>query len=129
MKCVVLSGLSNNTMRDLENRMLRTIEIRSPHNFVSVLHINVGDPVFVSSTSHSDITTGTTGVIARVQQLDVIMHSVVQGNDLFYEERETQMARIQLIAGGAGRVRTVLHSELGGVMVADVEERPIYAAW
>ncbi len=129
MKCVVLSGMSNNTMRDLENRMLRTIEIRSPHNFVSVLHITVGDPVFVSSTSHSDITTGTTGVIARVQQLDIIMHSVVQGNDLFYEERETQMARIQLIAEGAGRVRTVLHSELGGAMVADVEERPIYAAW
>jgi hypothetical protein len=64
-----------------------------------------------------------------VRQLDIIMHSVVQGNDLFYEERETQMARIQLIAEGAGRVQTVLHSELGGAMVADVEERPIYAAW
>lgn len=129
MKCVVLSGMSNNTMRDLGDHILRTIEIRSPHNFVSVLNITVGDPVFVSSTNHSDITTGTTGVIARVRQLDIIMHSVVQGNDLFYEERETQMARIQLIAEGAGRVQTVLHSELGGAMVADVEERPIYAAW
>ncbi len=129
MKCVVLSGLSNDAMRDLENHILRTIEIRSPHNFVSVLHSNVGDPIFMSSTSHSDITIGTTGVIARVQQINIVMHKVVQGNDLFYEERETQMVRIQLIAEGAGRVRNVLHSELGGVMVADVEERPIYAAW
>jgi len=129
MKCVVLSGLSNNAMRDLENHILRTIEIRSPHNFVSVLHSNVGDPVFMTSTSHSDITTGTTGVIARVQQINIAMHRVVQENDLFYEERETQMVRIQLIAEGAGRVRNVLQSELGGVMVADVEERPIYAAW
>lgn len=88
MKCVVLSGMSHNAMRDLENRILRTIEIRSPHNFVSVLHVTVGDPVFVSPTNQSDITTGTTGVIARVQQIDIIMHSVIQGNDLFYEERE-----------------------------------------
>lgn len=129
MKCVVLSGLSNNAMRDLGNHVLRTIEIRSPHNFVSVLHINVGDPVFLSSTSHDDVTIGTTGIIARVQQLDISMHRVVQGNDLFYEERETQMARIQLVTEGVGRVRSILHSKLGGAMVADVEERPIYAAW
>ncbi len=129
MKCIVLSGLSNNAMRDLENRVLRTIEIRSPHNFVSVLHINVGDPVFLSSTSHDDVTTGTTGIIARVQQLDISMHRVVQGSDFFYEERETQMARIQLVTEGVGRVRSILHSQLGGAMVADVEERPIYVAW
>ncbi|HIE31972.1 MAG TPA: DUF473 domain-containing protein [Methanosarcinales archaeon] len=129
MKCVVLSGLSNNAMRDLKNRVLRTIEIRSPHNFVSVLHITVGDPVFLSSTSHNDVTTGTTGIIARAQRLDISTHRVVQGNDLFYEERETQMARIQLVTEGVGRVRNILHSKLGGAMMADVEERPIYAAW
>jgi len=112
----------------LKSRLLLTIEIRSPHNFAGVLHIDVGDPVFLSSTSPNDITAGTTGLVARLQRRDISIHRVVQSNDFLYEEREAMMARIQLVAEGSGRVQRILQSELGSAMVVDVEERPVYAA-
>jgi len=53
---------------------------------------------------------------------------VVQSNDFFYEEREAMMARVQLVAECSGRVQRIIESELGSALVADVEERPVYAA-
>lgn len=128
MRCIALTGISNRVINDLKSRLLRTIEIRSPHNFSGVLHIDVGDPVFVSSTSPNDVTAGTTGLIARLQRRDISIHRVVQSNDFFYEEREAMMARIQLVAEGSGRVQRIINSELGSALVVDVEERPVYAA-
>lgn len=128
MRCVALTGISNHVINDLKNRLLRTIEIRSPHNFAGVLHINVGDPVFLSSTSPNDITAGTTGLVARLQRCDISIHRAVQGNDFVYEEREAMLARVQLVGGCSGRVQRIIQHELGSAMVVDVEERPVYAA-
>jgi len=128
MRCIALTGISNHVINDLKNRLLRTIEIRSPHNFFGILQVDIGDPVFISSTSPSDITTGTTGLIARVQRRDISVHRVVQSNDFFYEEREAMVARVQLVAEGSGRVQRVIQSELGSATVVDAEERPVYAA-
>ena len=128
MRCIALTGISNHAINDLKNRLLRTIEIRSPHNFVGVLHIDVGDPVLLSTTSPNDITIGTTGLVARLQRCDISIHRVVQSNDLFYEEREAMMARVQLVAECNGRVQRIIQSELGSALVVDVEERPVYAA-
>ncbi|MEA1944903.1 MAG: DUF473 domain-containing protein [Euryarchaeota archaeon] len=128
MKYIALTGISNHVMQDLKNRLLRTIEIRSPHNFFAILGVDIGDSIFLSPTSSNDVTTGTTGIIARVQRREISMHRVVQNNDFFYEEREAMMARIQLVAEGAGRVRRIIRSELGSAMVVDVEERPVYTA-
>jgi len=128
MRCVALTGISNHVIGDLKNRLLRTIEIRSPHNFAGVLNINVGDPVFLSSTSTNDITAGTTGLVARLQRCDISIHRMVQSNDFVYEEREAMMARVQLVGGCSGRVQRIIQSELGSAMVVDVEERPVYVA-
>ncbi len=84
--------------------------------------------MFVSSTSPNDITAGTTGLIARLQRRDISIHRMVQSNDLFYEEREAMMARVQLVAEGSGRVQRIIQSELGSALVVDVEERPVYVA-
>ncbi|MEA1894587.1 MAG: DUF473 domain-containing protein [Euryarchaeota archaeon] len=128
MRCIALTGISNHVINDLKSRLLRTIEIRSPHNFSSVLHIDVGDLVFVTSTSPNDVTAGTTGLIARLQRRDISIHRVVQSNDFLHEEREAMMARVQLVAEGSGRVQRIIQSELGSALVADVEDRPVYAA-
>jgi len=114
MRCIALTGMSNHVINDLKNRLLRTIEIRSPHNFAGVLHLDVGDPVFVSSTSPNDITAGTTGLVARLGRRDISIHRVVQSN--------------QLVAECSGRVQRIIESELGSALVVDVEERPVYAA-
>jgi len=117
MRCIALTGMSNHVINDLKNRLLRTIEIRSPHNFAGVLHLDVGDPVFVSSTSPNDITAGTTGLVARLGRRDISIH-----------RREAMMARVQLVAECSGRVQRIIESELGSALVVDVEERPVYAA-
>jgi len=122
MRCIALTGISNHVISDLKNRLLRTIEIRSPHNFAGVLHVDIGDPVFLSSTSPNDITAGTTGLVARVQRRDISIHRVVQSNDVFYEEREAMMARVQLVAECSGRVQRIIESELGSALVVDVED-------
>jgi len=128
MECIALTGISNHVLRDLTNRVLRTIEIRSPHNFVSILHAEVGASVFLSSVSPDDITAGTTGIVARVQRRDISIQRMVQSNDFFFEEREMMMARVQLVATGAGRVRRIVRSEIGFAMVVSVDEKPAYAA-
>ena len=128
MRCIALTGISNHVINDLKNRLLLTIEIRSPHNFAGVLHIDINDPMFLSSTSPNDVTAGTTGLVARVQRRDISIHRVVQSNDFAYEEREAMVARVQLVAECGGRVQRIIQSELGGSMVVDVEERPVYAA-
>ncbi len=128
MDCIALTGISNYVMRDLANRVLLTIEIRSPQNFFAILNVDVGDPIFLSQTSRNDVSAGTTGIISRVQRRDISMHKIVQSNDLFYEERETMLARIQLVAEGIGRVRRIVRSELGGAMVVAVDKETVYAA-
>ncbi|KAF5411204.1 MAG: DUF473 domain-containing protein [Euryarchaeota archaeon] len=128
MDCITLTGISNHVMRDLENRVLLTIEIRSPQNFFAILNVNVSDPIFLSQTSRNDVSAGTTGIISRVQRRDISMHKIVQSNDLFYEERETMLARIQLVAEGIGRVQRIVRSELGGAMVVAVAKETVYAA-
>ena len=128
MDCIALTGISNYVMRDLENRVLLTIEIRSPQNFFAILNVDVGDPIFLSQTSRNDVSVGTTGIISRVQRRDISMHKIVQSNDLFYEERETMLARIQLVAEGIGRVQRIVRSELGGAMVVAVDKETVYAA-
>ena len=128
MDCIALTGISNYVMRDLENRVLLTIEIRSPQNFFAILNVDVGDPIFLSQTSRNDVSAGTTGIISRVQRRDISMHKIVQSNDLFYEERETMLARIQLVAEGIGRVQRIVRSELGGAMVVAVDKETVYAA-
>jgi len=128
MDCITLTGISNHVMRDLENRVLLTIEIRSPQNFFAILNVNVGNLIFLSQTSRNDVSAGTTGIISRVQRRDISMHKIVQSNDLFYEEQETMLARIQLVAEGIGRVQRIVRSELGGAMVVAVAKETVYAA-
>ena len=128
MRCIALTGISNHVINDLKNRLLMTIEIRSPHNFSGILHVDIDDPMFLSSTSPNDVTAGTTGLVARVQRRDISIHRVVQSNDFVHEEREAMVARVQLVAECSGRVQRIIQSELGSAMVVDVEERPVYAA-
>ncbi len=128
MDCIALTGISNHVMRDLENRAFLTIEIRSPQNFFAILNVDVGDPVFLSQASRNDVSAGTTGLISRVQRRDISMHKIVQSNDLFYEERETMLARIQLVAEDIGRVQRIVRSELGSAMVVAVNKETVYAA-
>ncbi len=122
MRHIVLSGISHQVLKDMEHDKIKTIEIRSPHNFLSVLETDVGDVIFLTSTSLADVRPGTTGIIAKIREKQVSMHRMVHKNMEFYEEAEVQMARLQLEMRGYARVRRVECCALGEATVVEADE-------
>lgn len=122
MRYIVLSGISHHVLGDLEHEKIKTIEIRSPHNFLSALEMNVGDKIFLTATSQEDVRPGTHGLIAKIREKSVSMHRVVQKTPDFYEEAEFQLARLQLEMKGHARVRRAECCKLGEATAVDADE-------
>ncbi|PAV10474.1 hypothetical protein ASJ81_13515 [Methanosarcina spelaei] len=128
MEYIALTGIADSLIEVLKKHHLRTLEIRSPHNFVGVLGLNVGDNVLLTSTSLQDLMDGTQGLIAKVVQKQISVHSIVSSNDFYVEEREAVSARIQLQCRCMARVRNVISSELGKPIRVDAREISCYEA-
>ncbi len=126
MRYVVLSGISQQVIRSLETNKVKTIEIRSPHNFLSALETKVGDVIFLTSTSLQDVRPGTTGIIAKINEKQISMHRMVQRTEDFYEEAEVQMARLQLQMKGHARVRRAECCAIGEATVVDADEMKFF---
>ena len=122
MRFIVLSGISHHVMQELEHEKIKTIEIRSPHNFRSILETEAGAMIILTSRSQEDIRAGTLGLIARIREKQVSMHRVIQKTPEFYEESEFQRARLQLEMKGHARVRRSECCELGKASVVDADE-------
>lgn len=126
MRYIVLSGISQQVLRSLENNKVKTIEIRSPHNFLSTLETNVGDVIFLTSTSLQDVGPGTTGIIAKINEKQIAMHRMVQRTEDFYEEAEVQIARLQIQMKGHARVRRAECCAIGEATVVDADEMKFF---
>ena len=122
MICVALTGISNQVLKDLFSNYIRTLEIRSPHNFFALVNVKPDDPVFLTEASASDIVPGTSGYITRVREIQIVTHRLVQAGDFYYEEREVQAGRVQLRLVGLGRVRKIESTKIGMPMLLDVDE-------
>jgi hypothetical protein len=118
---VALTGIARHVMKELLAARVRTVEIRSPHNFVALLHIQPGDKVFMTESSAPDIVPGTNGLIASIMEIQLITHRVIQTGEDYYEEREAQAARAQLHLDGMGRVRKVASFEMGLPLELEVD--------
>ena len=108
-------------MKELLAARVRTMEIRSPNNFVALLSSKPGDKIFLTESSAPDILLGTNGLIASVMGIQMITHRVIQSNEDYYEERESQAARVQLQLAGVGRVRRVTSFEVGEPLELEVD--------
>ncbi|MCX9084093.1 MAG: DUF473 domain-containing protein [Candidatus Methanoperedens sp.] len=122
MRYIVLSGISHHVIKELEHEKIKTIEIRSPNNFRSVLETEAGNVIILTSRSQEDIRPGTQGIIVQIRGKQVTMHRVIQKTPDFYEESEFQLARLQLEMKGHARVRRTEGSRLGEAMVVDADE-------
>ncbi|MCE8424856.1 MAG: DUF473 domain-containing protein [Candidatus Methanoperedens sp.] len=122
MHYILLSGISQQVIRDLEHNKIKTIEIGSPHNFLSALEANVEDIIFLTSISQEDVRPGTTGIITVIRGKQISMHRVVQKTEEYYEEAEVQRARLQLEMRGHARVRSVQCCELGEATSVDADK-------
>lgn len=128
MECVALTGISRPVIRELLTNGIRTLEIRSPGNFLALLQTNPGDVIFLTEASGPDIVSGTGGMLTRVREIQVVTHKVVQAGADFYEERESQAARVQLVIVGHGRVRRVKSLKIGSPTVLEVDSVCYYDA-
>jgi hypothetical protein len=119
---IALTGLARHVMKELTVAKVRTVEIRSPNNFFTLLNVQPGDRVFLTESSAPDIVPGTGGLIASIRALQIITHRTVQSSEDYYEEREAQAARAQLQLVAVGRVRKITNFEPGTPLMLDVDE-------
>lgn len=128
MEYIALTGMSERVISELRNHHPLTIEIRSPHNFFAAYRANIGDFIFITHVSPEDLRGGTMGIIAKVLKHQVITHRMVQSNDLYYEERETTLLRIQLEPRFVARVRRVISNQICKAAKVDAEEMSFFDA-
>jgi len=128
MRCVAITGISSEVMDELAKGSVRTLEIQSPHNFFAVLSMEVGDTVFLTSTSMRDVSAGTRGIVANVVEKSVFMHRTFQCIGLHQEECEHMCAQIQLRPRSHALVRSVEPLRVGEPLVVEVGEIPYFDA-
>ncbi|AKB30410.1 hypothetical protein MSSIT_3691 [Methanosarcina siciliae T4/M] len=128
MEYIALTGIADSVIEVLKKHELRTLEIRNPQNFFGVLGLNAGDNVLLTSTSLQDLADGTSGIIAKVVQKQISVHSFVSSNDFYIEEREALSARIQLECRHMARVRSVISDEIGKPVRVDARDISCYEA-
>lgn len=122
MKYITLTGISSQVLKELQDNRIRTLEIRSPHNFYSVHDTDVGDFVLLTRISYNDVKTGTIGMIARIRKKQVAIHHLMQITEDVFEECETFSTRLQLELKGLGRVRRVEENALGRPFLVEADE-------
>lgn len=128
MEYIALTGISESVIEILKKNHLRTLEIRSPQNFLGILELNAGDSVLLTSASFQDLMDGTSGLIVKILQRQVSMHSIVSSNDYYVEEREAVSARVQLECKCMARVKSVISNEVGKPVRVDAREIACYEA-
>lgn len=121
MQYIALTGISSQVLKDLQENRIRTIEIHSPHNFISVYNTEVGDLIFLTKSSYSDIKAGTIGVLIKIKEKHVSMHRLVSRSEEMFEECETFAARLQLQMQGIARVRKVGDIVMGSPLFVDAD--------
>lgn len=121
MQYIALTGISSQVLKELQQNSIRTIEIQSPHNFISIYNTEVGDLIFLTKSSYNDINTGTIGLLAMIKERKISMHRFVSRSQDMFEEYETFAARIQLQLKGIARVRVVGDTVMGSPFFVDAD--------
>ncbi len=122
MKYITLTGISSQVLKELQDNRIRTLEIRTPHNFYSVHGCDVGDLVLLTRTSYNDVRAGTIGMIAIIRQKQVAIHHLMQMTEDVFEECETFSMRLQFELKSIGRVRKVEENVLGKPFIVEADE-------
>jgi hypothetical protein len=125
---LTLSGMQHKVVEDLTRDGVKTMHITSPHNFFSIMNLNVGDMVFLTDESPEDIKIKTQGIIAKVRSKQISMQRFYQVSEGSSEEREILSARLQLEKKFVAVVKAVDQGDLGTAMIVRAERVLSYHA-
>lgn len=120
---VGIAGISQEMIAELKKGRARTVEFVNAQNVVSAASVNVGDPVFVSTVPHEDLSTGDAGIVVTVTAASITMQrmsSTVPG--MYYEERERLSIRMQMKFACVSHVRKVVERDYCRVLTVEVAE-------
>ncbi|MCW7077123.1 MAG: DUF473 family protein [Candidatus Syntropharchaeales archaeon] len=125
---LTLSGMRHKVVEDLKRDKVKTMHITSPHNFFSIMNLNVGDMVFLTDESPEDIETRTQGVVAKVRSRQISMQRFYHASEGSSEEREILSARLQLEKKFVAVVKAVNRGDLGTALIVRAERVLSYHA-
>ncbi|HJK78070.1 DUF473 domain-containing protein [Methanocorpusculum vombati] len=123
MQMVGIAGIAPEVIAELKKGRARTIEFVNAQNVISAAAVSVGDPVFVSTVPHEDLSSGDAGIIATVTAASVTMQrmsSAVPG--IYYEERERLLVRLQMKFACTSHIRKVVERGYCRVLTVEVAE-------
>lgn len=123
MQMVGIAGIAPEVIAELKKERERTIEFINAQNVISVAAVSVGDPVFVSTVPHEDLSSGEAGIVATVTAASVTMQrmsSAVPGID--YEERERLSVRLQMKFACTSHIRKIVERGYCRVLIVEVAE-------
>ena len=123
MQMIGIAGIAPEVIAELKKGRARTIEFINAQNVVSAAAVSVGDPVFISTVPHEDITTGDTGIIATVTTASVTMQRMSGAVPVvYYEERERLSVRLQLKFACTSHIRKIVERGYCRVLMVEVAE-------
>ncbi|MCQ2356093.1 MAG: DUF473 domain-containing protein [Methanocorpusculum sp.] len=120
---VGITGIAPEVIAELKKGQARTIEFINAQNVISAAAVSVGDPVFVSTVPHEDLSSGDAGIVATVTAASVTMQrmsSAVPG--IYYEERERLSVRLQMKFACTSHIRKVVERGYCRVLTVEVVE-------
>jgi len=123
MQIVGIAGIAPEIIAELKKGRARTVEFINAQNVISAAAVSVGDPVFISTVPHEDLSSGDAGVIATVTAASVTMQrmsSTVPG--IYYEERERLSVRLQMKFACVSHIRKVVERGYCRVLTVEVVE-------
>jgi hypothetical protein len=99
VKCAALTSISPELIRDLKAGRIRTIELQSTHNIITIREVEPGPEthIFLTSTDLEDLSPGDAGICVYVLAVSIAMKRIVEvSRGSYYEERERTSARVQV---------------------------------
>lgn len=131
MKCAALTGISPDLIKDLRKGKLRTIELQSTHNIVSIADVKPGPDshIFLTSVDLEDLDPGDQGICVIVLATSVSMKRIVEfSHASYFEERERMSARIQVKYCASSVVKEIFHEDMCGPTQVEVLKSSCYHA-
>jgi len=129
MKCAALTGISSSIINELKKGKPRTLELQSAHNIISLVDVNPGDCIFITSVDLDDLTIGDRGIMVNVESITITMKRIMEYvHPFLYEERERMSARIKLKYQGTTIAKNVEGIEWSRPTHVDIIKSSCYHA-
>ena len=131
MKCAALTSISPDLIRDLKTGRIRTIELQSTHNIITIQGVEPGPEthIFLTSTNIEDLSPGDAGICVYVLAINITMKRIVEfSHPSYYEERERLSARVQVKHCASSVIKEVFYEGICKPVAVEVLKSSCYHA-